>query len=216
MLREVVRARRRPPRAVLLALGVVGVLVLAGGGLLRTSGHARAASVSFDRHSQRLDFTLPLFSGGQLSSAALRGRPVVLNFYASWCAICRQEMPDFERIAQDAGGKVAIVGVNPQSNDDDASQAALVAASAVTYPTVRDRSDALLRVFNTSGALPTTVFLNSSGTVVRVVNGLLTEGKVARILAADFGVVVRTQTPDRTARRTGPPAGRGAVPSATP
>lgn len=70
-------------------------------------------------------------------------------------------MPDFQRIAQDAGGKVTIVGVNPQSNDDDASQAALVANSAVTYPTLRDRNDTLLRVFNTSGALPTTVFLDS-------------------------------------------------------
>jgi cytochrome c biogenesis protein CcmG/thiol:disulfide interchange protein DsbE len=175
-----------------------------GLGVSRVTRDDPAAQVSYDPGTQRLDFALPLFSGGQLTSAELRGTPVVLNFYASWCQLCRQEMPDFERIAEDAGDRVAVIGVNPQSNDNDAAQARLVADSGVRYRTVRDRQDGLLRAFNPTGALPTTVFLGADGVVVRVVNGLLTEGKVARILAADFGVEMQTQTPDRTARRPEP------------
>ncbi len=189
-----------------MALGAVVLVVVLAVGLGRTASQDPRASVSFDRHSRRLAFTLPLFSGGELSSQALRGRPVILNFYASWCGICRQEMPDFQRIQQDGRGQVTVVGVNPQSNDDDGRQAVLVAQTGISYPTVRDRDDVLLRVFDTSGALPVTVFLDRTGAVVRVVNGQLTEGKIARILAAEFGVSLRTQTPDRSTFRTGPPA----------
>ena len=189
----------------MVVTGAVGLTALTVFGLAQATRTDPGARVSFNRQTQRLAFTLPLFSGGQLSSTALRGKPMVVNFYASWCAICLQEMPDFERIQQDAHGQVSVVGVNPQSNDDDASQAALVAQTGVTYLTVRDRNDELLRAFNTSGALPTTLFLDARGQVVRVYNGLLTETKIARILAGDFGVHLDTQTPDRSRFRTGPP-----------
>lgn len=195
--------RRWPPA--LIVTVVVGLIALTVFGVVGATRTDPGARVSFNGKTQRLAFTLPLFSGGQLSSTALRGKPMVVNFYASWCAICLQEMPDFERIQQDAHGQVSVVGVNPQSNDDDAGQAALVVHTGVTYPTVRDRNDALLRTFNTSGALPTTLFLDADGQVVRVYNGLLTEPKIARILAADFGVHLNTQTPDRSTFRTGPP-----------
>lgn len=192
----------RPWWRALLALGLAVGLVAVG--LHQVTQRDPRASVSDDRDSRQLAFSLPLFTGGQLSTEDLRGTPVVLSFYASWCQLCRQEMPDLQRIAEDAGARVAVIGVKPQSNDDDASQARLVAATGVRYRTVRDRQDALLRVFNPSGALPTTVFLSADGKVLRVVNGLLNEGKIARILAADVGITLRTQTPDRTTRRPEP------------
>lgn len=184
-----------------VALGV-------GVGWRQATRHDAGATVEYDRGSKLLSFSLPRFAGGDLTTEALRGGPVVLNFYASWCAICREEMPEFERFAQEVSGRVAVIGVNPQSNDDDPSQATLVAQTGVTYPTVRDRADTLLRVFNPSGALPTTVFLDSRGTVVRVVNGQLTEGQLTRIAATDFGIEVQHTLGDRAAPRTGPPPTR--------
>ena len=189
-----------------MLVGVAVTVTLTGVGLEHAHQRDHGAAVSYDPQTRRLSFTLPLFSGGQLSTKSLAGHPVVLNFYASWCAICQQEMPDFQRLSLESAGKVTVLGVNPQTHDDDAAQASLVAATGVTYPTVRDRNDALLRVFDPSGALPTTVFLDARGRVDRVVNGQLTEGQLTRILAADFAIDIRHTLPDRSALRTGPPA----------
>lgn len=182
------------------ALAVAGVV-----GWGQATRHDTGAVVHYDAQSRSLSFTLPLFAGGRLNSEQLRGRPVVINFYASWCGICRQEMPDFQRFSQEVVARLVVIGVNPQSNDSDAAQAALVAQTGVSYPTVRDRADTLLRVFDPSGALPTTVFLDAQGRVERVVNGQLTEGQLTRIAATDFAITVAHSLGDRSAIRTGPP-----------
>ena len=199
------QARSRGAGAALLAAALAAAV---GVGWRGATQQDTGAAVEYDTGTRRLSFSLPQFAGGALTTDALRGRPVVLNFYASWCAVCREEMPEFERFAQEVSDRVAVIGVNPQSNDDDAAQADLVARTGVTYPTVRDRADALLRVFDPSGALPTTVFLDAGGRVVRVVNGQLTEGQLTRIVAADFGVQVQHTLGDRAEPRTGPPPAR--------
>ena len=145
-------------------------------------------AVSYDRDSQRLDFRADGFDGRPFDSAALRGTPLVVNFYASWCTICDRELPDFQRVSERLAGRVAVVGVNPQSNDSDAAQAGMIARSGVTYPTLRDPSDELLREFNTTGGLPTTLFVDADGVVRKVHNGLLTEQQLLEEIASAFGV----------------------------
>jgi peroxiredoxin len=78
--------------------------------------------------------------------------------------------------------------VNPQSNDTDDAQAAMIAPNGVTYPTVRDPSDELLRQFNTTGGLPTTVFVDAQGVVRKVRNGLPTEQLLLDQIRTSFGV----------------------------
>ncbi|GAC1610148.1 MAG: hypothetical protein NVS3B26_15360 [Mycobacteriales bacterium] len=192
-------------RAIVLIVGLLTLAWTVDVGLSAVR-HQRGTAVSLDARTRELSFRLASFSGGELTSAQLQGRPFILNFYASWCGVCQQEMPDFQRVAQDVKGAVRIIGVNPQDHDTDAAQAALVRSTGVTYPTVRDPDSAFLRLFNTSGALPTTVFVDASGTVVGVYNGALTEGKVVRFLRGYFGVVVNSTLPDRTRFRTPPSA----------
>jgi peroxiredoxin len=135
-----------------------------------------------------LDFRAATFAGQEVDSAELRGTPLVLNFYASWCSICDRELPDFERVSQQLGERVHVLGVNPQSNDTDAAQASMIARNGVTYPTLRDPQDELLRQFNTTGGLPTTVFVDADGVVRKVHNGLLTEQLLLDEIEASLGV----------------------------
>ncbi len=179
---------RRPPLAaaaavLVLALAVVAALV-SGSGSRGGSGEA----VAFDRDTGVLDFRAETFTGDVVDSAELRGTPVVLNFYASWCTICDRELPDFQRVSDRLDGSVRVIGVNPQSNDTDDAQAAMIARNGVTYPTVRDPSDELLRQFNTTGGLPTTVFVDALGVVRKVHNGLLTEQLLLDQIRTSFGV----------------------------
>src|SRR5438034_1158806 len=72
------------------------------------------------------------FEAGTGQLADFKGRPVVLNFWASDCAPCVSEMPAFERAHQRFGDKVAFVGLDVESRDDAARR--LAAQTGVTYP----------------------------------------------------------------------------------
>ena len=166
-------SRRRPLAGVAVALVLIAAVVAAVASTGR--GSSQDLAVSYDAGSRVLDFRGQTFAGETVDTEALRGTPIVLNFYASWCTICDRELPDFQRVAERLDGRLHVIGVNPQSNDTDAAQAAMIARSGVTYPTLPDPQDDLLRQFNTTGGLPTTVFIDADGVVRKVYNGLLTE-----------------------------------------
>jgi cytochrome c biogenesis protein CcmG/thiol:disulfide interchange protein DsbE len=180
---------RRPAAVVAAALGLALAVFAA---LLTTSRGADGdtLSVSYDRDSQVLDFRGPTFAGGTVDSEELRGRPVVLNFYASWCTVCDRELPDFQRVAERLDGRVQMLGINPQSNDTTAAQSRMIERAGITYPTLPDPTDELLRQFNTTGGLPTTVFVSANGVVRKVHNGLLTEQLLLDEIAASLDVQV--------------------------
>ena len=183
-------AARAAGRRVFVGGATAVALVLAGVVALSTSrGSAEvdAMEVSYDRSAQVLVFSGPTFDGRTFDLAA-SGRPAVVNFYASWCTICDRELPDFQRASEALAGDVQFVGVNPQSNDTDAAQAEMIERGGVTYPTVRDADDALLREFNTTGGLPTTLFVDADGVVRKVHNGLLTEQALRQTVTDVLGV----------------------------
>jgi peroxiredoxin len=174
-----------------MALVVVAVLGLAVAAALITTNRSsdqEALAVSYDRDSGVLDFRGATFAGDVIDSADLRGRPVVLNFYASWCTVCDRELPDFQRVSERLDGRVQVLGVNPQSNDTDEAQRRMIQRAGITYPTLPDPQDELLRQFNTTGGLPTTVFVDADGVVRKVHNGLLTERLLLDEIATSFGV----------------------------
>lgn len=115
------------------------------------------------------DFTLPLLvpggnvtgDGGSLSLASLRGRPVVLNLWASWCDPCKEEAPILESLwTRYAPKGVVVLGVNTQDISTDAK--AFIARYGLTFPSVRDGSDGTQRKFGTA-QLPETFVIDPDG-----------------------------------------------------
>ena len=114
------------------------------------------------------DFTLPLFSGRTLHLRALRGHPVVLNFWASWCIPCRDEAPLLVRLSKTYGPRsVIFVGVNVE--DEERAARAFTAQYHVDYPVVRG-PDKMMTTYGVFG-IPTTVFIAADGVVVDKVAG---------------------------------------------
>jgi thiol-disulfide isomerase/thioredoxin len=99
----------------------------------------------------------------------LRGHPVVVNKWASWCAPCRAEFPFFESQATKRLGAVAFLGVNSSDNSGDA--AAFLDEYPIPYPSYEDPELEVADVFNGVAAFPTTAFYDERGELVYVKQG---------------------------------------------
>ena len=108
----------------------------------------------------------------------LRGFPVVVNKWASWCPPCRTEFPFFQSQALKRAKKVAFIGVDANDNDDDAR--AFLDDYPLTYPSYRDPDQRVAAVFKGALAFPTTAFYDSQGELAYVKQGgYATESKLA-------------------------------------
>ena len=118
------------------------------------------------------DFTVDLLDGGTFSLAdhiSEDGRPLVLNLWASWCAPCREEIPDLSAFAADHPG-VAVIGVAVEDRLADAR--AFAAEMRPGYPLAfgNTQFDEAYPIFG----LPVTYFLDEDGEITDVFHGLLT------------------------------------------
>jgi len=98
-----------------------------------------------------------------ISLASFRGRPVVMNFWASWCVPCRTEMPVLEAAYKSEHGRVDFIGID--SNDTPTDAIAFLAQVHVTYPTVSDPTESVATKYLLYG-LPTTVFISPTGKIL--------------------------------------------------
>ncbi len=159
-------------RSLLLAAALVAV-PLSVGAVATVLGTPGAGSATVD--NQKLDlgprsgpapqFRLPSLTdeAAMVAIADFRGRPVVLNFWATWCLPCRREMPLLAAADRRLGGAVSFVGVNYQDSTDEAL--ALLADTGVTYPSGMDVDGEVGRSYGLYG-MPTTVFIAADGRIV--------------------------------------------------
>jgi cytochrome c biogenesis protein CcmG/thiol:disulfide interchange protein DsbE len=118
--------------------------------------------------------------------ASLRGHPVVVNKWASWCGPCRAEFPHFQKASSALGKKVAFLGVDSNDNYGDAAE--FLARYPVSYPSYKDGSNTNAQVFNGVIAFPTTVFYDASGKLKYIHNGqYATEAALRRDIARYAG-----------------------------
>ncbi|MBI3974291.1 MAG: TlpA family protein disulfide reductase [Chloroflexi bacterium] len=142
-----------------VASGVPGIF--AGGQFLPSSARRPA------------DFALQLFSGETLRSADLRGKPVLVNFWASWCAPCREEAPVLEQFWRDHRDQgIVVVGIDVWDTESDARR--FIKDTGVTYPNGPDPRGKIAVDYGLSG-VPETVLLDQEGRIVRKWVGPFTE-----------------------------------------
>lgn len=127
----------------------------------------------------------PALGDRRVALRELRGRPVVVNFWASWCVPCREEAPVLERswrVARRDG--VLFVGIDQQDITEDAR--AFMREFGISYLNVRDQGDGTARKWGVSG-LPETFFVTAEGKVVAHVIGVLSPAQMRQGVAAARG-----------------------------
>jgi thiol-disulfide isomerase/thioredoxin len=158
----------------LAALAVVAIIVL---GLTQTGGQKSAPDrLTLSQMRQDLQGApaqlAALYSrantvvGGstkafQRQLAALKGHPVVVNKWASWCGPCRQEFPIFQHVATKLGKQVAFMGIN--ANDHDTAAREFLRSESLPYPSFSDRNLAISGKLGIVPIFPTTGFFDAAG-----------------------------------------------------
>ena len=126
------------------------------------------------------DFTIYNKEGKAVKLSDMKGTPVVLNFWASWCPPCKAEMPEFDEIAKEYAGKVEFMMVNltdGQSETQESAQA-FIDSMGYTFPVYFDKdSDAAYKYGIQS--IPTTIFIDANGNLVAGATGAI-DGETLR------------------------------------
>lgn len=205
-----VRRPRTPRRwilpAVISLFAAALVAVLIYGVMAQPSNSSIDAALSRGRSAPAPAFDLPVLSRGSpggrfpltvsqvlarrsLSLRALRGTPVVLNMWASWCLPCRQEAPTLEREWRTLGRPRAVLFLGLDTQDASVDALGFVRRYAIDYPNVHDAGDDVPRAYGATG-VPETFFITARGRVVGHIIGLSDRRQLAEgIKAAVSGTV---------------------------
>ncbi len=148
---------------VLVWVGLLGLLVLLGLGLFQAQHPIMSIG------SKVPDFTLSLFdnyhyqSAEQVSLSSLRGKVVVINFWASWCVTCADEAKDMEAAWQvyQPGNQVVFLGVD--YTDVDSKALEFLSNYSISYPNGPDLGTRITPIFNRNIAMPETYIVDQQG-----------------------------------------------------
>lgn len=161
-------------RRMLWLLPVVVVFALGGIALFRARPAAELGGPAPDFDLETLEPP-----PARIALRDLRGKPAVINFWASWCAPCREEAPLLARTAREYGERVRFLGVNILDGRDAAVE--YTEEFDVPYESIRDTRAVVAKRYGVSGA-PETVFLDAEGNVVGKYIGAFEPGQLERLV----------------------------------
>lgn len=163
-----------------LVLSAVVLIALVVGAIVWTTGSDDSAEPA----DPAPEVTLEFFEGNSQQLSDLRGKPVVLNFWASWCPACISEMPAFGEVHRRLGDEVEFIGVNMQEVDLDAAMS-LVEQTGVEYRLVHDVDGSIYNAFG-GIAMPTTVFISADGSVELTHAGAMFEEELTETIRSEL------------------------------
>lgn len=183
------RGRRLP-----LLVGVVGFVIVAIlAGIVLSSDDSAKGTLDVTDPAR---FDLPTIDGtGRVRLADFEGTPVVVNFFASWCEPCKEELPDLAEAARKLAGKVAFVAVNSKelsapSGIALARRYGLAEAGIAVARDVGPGGSALHDAYDVRQAMPVNAFYDAEGKLLYVAPGQLTPDKLGEQLQKFFGVTL--------------------------
>jgi peroxiredoxin len=169
------------------ALLLAGVLIF----LVATQLFGRPAAINVTVQGGRAavghtapDFTTQTLDGSPVRLSQYRGKPVLLNFWATWCAPCQEEMPLIQRAGDTYKGQgLVVLAVNYQQTSTSSMKAFLRKVNA-QFPAVFDPAGKIAAAYGVNVGLPVSVFIDRSGTVSFIQLGQMSDALLQQHLHA--------------------------------
>jgi cytochrome c biogenesis protein CcmG/thiol:disulfide interchange protein DsbE len=158
-------------------LGVLALVLAVGSDPAPSSSNAGGDRAPAFRLSDVRD------ASGSVSLQDFEGRPVVLNFWASWCVPCRKEMPALQEVSEEVQDRIAFVGINHQDSRGDALK--FLDETGVRFPAGYDPEGATAAAYGLYG-MPTTIFISPDGRILERHRGEINESQLRRELERLF------------------------------
>jgi len=135
--------------------------------------------IDISKLSSTADFTVQDADGNDIKLSDMIGKPVVLNFWASWCPPCKEEMPEFEKLFTELGDYVSFMMIDAVDGGRETKEtgAAYVAGEGYSFPVYYDTTQEASRKFNLT-AIPKTVFIDAEGNLVDEIIGMIGESQL--------------------------------------
>ena len=128
------------------------------------------------------DFTLTDLGGKTVSLSDLRGEPVYLNFWATWCPPCREEMPDIQQVYTEKGQQVRFLAVNLTGTEKSVQGVReFLSAGGYTFPVLLDEDNAVAEQYQVR-AIPTSIFIDAAGVITYRYAGAMNKEKLEAAL----------------------------------
>ncbi len=124
------------------------------------------------------DFTIKTFEGETITLSKLKGKPVVINFWASWCGPCREEAPALEKVWRKYKNKIFFIGLDYKDRKSDAL--AFIKEFDITYPNGPDE-DNIANDYRLTG-VPETFVINTDGYITEHILGATTVEKLSEAI----------------------------------
>jgi thiol-disulfide isomerase/thioredoxin len=151
---------------------------------------------------QEVELTLKDPFGTPQGLAGLKGRIVVLNFWATYCIPCRKEMPDLAAIQNEyAALGVQVIGASTDESEDRAKVLQFVKEAKINFPIWLGATTADMMRFALGGALPGTVVIGRDGRVVRVISGVVNQADLKKQIDAMLASAERAAAKERKQQR---------------
>ena len=152
--------------------------------------------------ASEVDLTLKDPFGTEQRLSALKGRIVVLNFWATYCVPCRKEMPDLAAIQnQYAALGVQVVGASADAAEDRAKVLQFVKETKINFPVWTGATAADMMRFGLGSALPGTVIIGRDGKIAKVVSGIVNQAELKKQIEAMLASAEKTAATERKKER---------------
>lgn len=167
----------------LVSAAIIFVIGLQGSGNIGVVSHGQQASVNnaLGGTNSAPGIVLDKLGGGTINLSDYRGKkPVVVDFWASWCPNCRRDMPNLNRFYEKYKDQAEVVGINLQ--EDSNTVASFIASRGISFPIALDPSGSASQAFGIQYT-NTHVLINKNGDVVRSIPGDISEPDIQSLIA---------------------------------